>query len=192
MSENRGTRHATLLFCAEGGGLGKGLAREVRNRGCEMAFTENERTNTINALLEEQEKVDSLIGSAKSQVTRMRRKFADDVDHLSDIKKSPSKTIALFWKGEVMSRFNDPTSAKIKSCLEKASASNVNIVSIEGWATATDLQIEQDLWTLWIDQISPGGRSPDKRILLNCFDTFDEGGAWAYYALCEYIDLERR
>ena len=128
-----------------------------------MAYTDNE-SNAIHIQLEELEEVDSLTLEAKKRVTDIRCKFMGEVDDLPYINRA---TIALFWKGEVLAHFSDPASPKIKSCLKKASTSNV---STARWAVATHSQIEQDLWTLWINQTASGCRSLGERMLSDCFD----------------------
>ena len=135
-----------------------------------MAYTNNERINAINALLEEREEVDSLISKAKWKVTEIRHDFADKVDLLPDINTFSRETIALFWKGEVKLHLSDSTSSKIKACLKKASTSNV---STARWTAATRSQIEQDLWTLWINQRASGGSSLDEKMISDCFDALE-------------------
>jgi hypothetical protein len=132
-----------------------------------MACTNSERIDAINALLKEREEVDLLISEAKAQVTKIRCKFAAEVTNLSDINKFSRGTIALFWKGEVKAHFRDTNSPKIAACLKKASTSNV---STDRWETAKRSQIEQGLWTLWINQRTTGGMPLDERTLSECID----------------------
>ena len=135
-----------------------------------MADTNNERITAINVLLEEREEVDFLIFEAKRLITKIRREFANKVDDLPDINKFPRGTIALFWKGENKAHFRGPTSLKIKSCLKKA---RTPTVSTAKWAAATRSQIEQDLWTLWINQKTSGGSSLDEKMISDCFDALE-------------------
>ncbi len=135
-----------------------------------MAYTNNERITAINVLLEEREEVDSLIFEAKRLIAKIRRKFVDKVDDLPDINKFPRGAIALFWKGEDKAHFRGPTSLKIKSCLKKA---RTPIVSTAKWAEATRSQIEQDLWTLWINQTTSGDSSLDEKMISDYFDALE-------------------
>ena len=132
-----------------------------------MAYTGNDRLNAINALLEELEDVESLILEAKMLVTKMRRKFADEVEHLPGIGTFNYRRIALFWMGEIKSHFWDSTSPTIEACLKKASTTNVNT---DRWVSATRFQIEQDLWSLWINKMGSADSSLNARMLSDCFD----------------------
>ena len=135
-----------------------------------MAYTNNERINAINVLLEERDEVDSLISDAKWKVTQLRHEFTDKIDLLSDVNTFPRATIALFWKGEDKLHLSDSISSKIKACLKKASTSNV---STARWATVACSQIEQDLWMLWINQTTSDGSSLNERMLSDCFDALE-------------------
>lgn len=127
-------------------------------------MTDNERIDAINALLKKREDVASLMSAAMLKATEIRRKFAEEVDHLPD--EFPCGAIALFRKGEYTAKLSDDASPKIKHCL--TSTSNV---SIDRWATASRSQIEQDLWTLWINnQMVSDGSSRNERMLSECFD----------------------
>ena len=132
-----------------------------------MAYTGNDRLNAINALIEELEDVDSLIFEAKMLITKMRHKFADEVEHLPGIGILNYRRIALFWMGEIKSHFRDSTSPKIEACLKKASTTNVNT---DRWVSATRFQIEQDLWSLWINQVSAADSFLNAKMLSDCFD----------------------
>lgn len=132
-----------------------------------MAYTDNDRLNAIDALIEELEDVESLILEAKMLVTKMRRKFADEVEHLPGIGTFNYRRIALFWMGEIKSHFRDSTSPKIEACLKKASTTNVNT---DRWVSATRFQIEQDLWSLWINQVSAADSFLNAKMLSDCFD----------------------
>ena len=132
-----------------------------------MAYTGNDCLNAINALIEELEDVDSLIFEAKMLITKMRHKFADEVEHLPGIGTLNYRRIALFWMGEIKSHFRDSTSHKIEACLKKASTTNVNT---DRWVSATRFQIEQDLWSLWINQVSAADSFLNAKMLSDCFD----------------------